>query len=104
MNEQQIKELFSDEAFVSSIMEMENPEDVQKALSAKGLELSLAEIKAIQEALSSNEGELSEDELEDVAGGVAFTAIISALIIGGAAAGGAFTAGKAVHKWTRRRW
>lgn len=51
MNEQQIKEIFSDEAFVNSILEMETPQDVQKALSEKGLDLSLEEINTIQNTL-----------------------------------------------------
>lgn len=104
MNEQQIKELFSDEAFTASILEMETPEEVQKALSDKGLELSLEEISTIQNSLLNNEGELSEDELENVAGGIAVTAVICGLIIGGAAAGGLFKMGKAVDNWTNRRW
>ena len=84
MNEQQIKEIFSDESFVNSILEMETPQDVQKALSEKGLDLSLEEINTIQNTLinNDNEGELSEDDLENVAGGVAVTTVICGLIIG----------------------
>lgn len=104
MSEQQIQELFSDEAFVTSILEMETPEEVQAALADKGLELSLEEISSIQNTLNTNEGELSEDELENVAGGIAITTVICGLIIGGAAASGGFNLGKAVHRWTRRRW
>lgn len=105
MNEQQIKEIFSDESFVNSILEMETPQDVQKALSEKGLDLSLEEINTIQNTLinNDNEGELSEDDLENVAGGVAVTTVICGLIIG-AAASGTFQLGKAIHNWTRRRW
>lgn len=106
MNEQQIKEIFSDEAFVNSILEMETPQDVQKALSEKGLDLSLEEINTIKNTLinNDNEGELSEDDLENVAGGVAVTTVICGLIIGAAAASGTFQLGKAIHNWTRRRW
>lgn len=104
MSEEQIKELFSDETFVASILEMETPEEVQKALSERGLDLSLEEINTIQNSLSNEEEELSEDQLEEVAGGFAVTTLVCGLIIGGAAAGGAFSLGKAVHGWTRRRW
>jgi predicted ribosomally synthesized peptide with nif11-like leader len=72
MNEEKIKELFTDEAFIASIAELETAEDVQKALSEKGLDLSIEEITAIQNALASNDGELSEDDLENVAGGSGF--------------------------------
>ena len=105
MNEQQIKEIFSDESFVNSILEMETPQDVQKALSEKGLDLSLEEINTIQNTLinNDNEGELSEDDLENVAGGVAVTTVICGLIIG-AAVGGTIKLGNSVNNWTRRRW
>jgi lactobin A/cerein 7B family class IIb bacteriocin len=106
MNEEKIKELFSDEAFVDSILEMETPEEVQKALSDKGVELSLEEIGTIKDTLASSDGELSENELEEVAGGVVITAttVICAAIIGSAAIGGTVSLGKAVNTWTRRRW
>lgn len=103
MTEQKIKEIFSDEAFVASLMEMETPEEVQKALAERGLDLSTEEIEKIRETAASQEGELSDDALEGVAGG-SLTAIICGLIIGGAAAGGLFSLGKAVNNWTRRRW
>lgn len=103
MNEQKIKEVFSDQAFVESMLEMETAEDVQKALAEKGLDLSLAEIQSIKNSLENTEGELSEESLENVAGG-SITAIVCGLIIGGAVAGGAFGLGKAVNNWTRRRW
>lgn len=104
MNEELLKELFSDEAFVASILEMETAEEVQKTLSEKGVELSLDEIATIKNTLSSEESELSEDELENVAGGAIITSIICGLIIGGAAIAGAVDLGKNVNNWTRRRW
>jgi len=103
MNEQKIKEIFADEAFVSSILEMETPEEVQKALADKGLDLSVDEINTIKESLSAEEGELSDEQLEDVSGG-SITAVICGLIIGGAALAGGVSLGKAINNWTRRRW
>ena len=101
MDEKLLKELFSDEAFVASILELETAEDVQAALKKKGVELSLDEITAIQKALvnSSEEAsaELSDDDLENVSGG-SVTAII------GAAVAGVIALGSAVHEWTNRRW
>ncbi len=104
MNEQKIKEIFSDEAFVASLMEMETPEEVQKALAERDLDLSIEDIEKIREMAASQEGELSDEALEGVAGGSLTVAIICGLIIGGAAAGGVFSLGKAVNDWTRRRW
>ena len=72
MNNEQLKELFSDEAFVTSILELETVEEVQKALADKGLELSIDEIITIKNTLANEETELSEDDLENVAGGGLF--------------------------------
>lgn len=69
MNDQQIEELFSDEVFMESLLELETPEGVQKALSDKGLDLSLEEITTIRDALLNNEGELSDGQLESISGG-----------------------------------
>ena len=59
MNEEQLKKLFSDDAFVASILEMETAEEVQKSLADKGLELSLDEIAIIKNTLNSVETQLS---------------------------------------------
>ena len=72
MNEQRMKEVFSDEAFVKSLFALETVEEVQAALKEKGVELSLEEINGIHDRLlvSINEnGELSLEQLENVAGG-----------------------------------
>ena len=81
MNEALINEIFSDEAFLKSLSEMETAEEVQAALKEKGLDLSIDDILKIQKTLTSQEnGELSEDEMENVAGGFAITAgIVSAI-------------------------
>ena len=82
---------------------METAEEVQAALKEKGLDLSIDDILKIQKTLTSQEnGELSEDEMENVAGGFAITAgIVSAIacVIGATASGGTF-----VHTFTRGRW
>ena len=75
MDEAKIKEVFSDEAFVNSLMELENVEDVQKALSEKGLDFSPEEIEAIRKGLVGEDEELGEDDLENVAGGVSVETI-----------------------------
>ncbi|MDR3332261.1 MAG: hypothetical protein LBT08_06500 [Synergistaceae bacterium] len=72
MDKAKAKEIFSDEAFVTSLLKLETAEEAQKALKARGLEVSLEEVKAIGDVLekaAENGGKLSEDELENVAGG-----------------------------------
>ena len=81
MNEQRMKELFSDEAFVKSLFAMETAEEVQAALKEKGVELSFEEINKIRDTILVNvneSGELALDELENVAGGVIATTIVVA--------------------------
>lgn len=100
MNEAKIKEVFSDEAFVKTLLEMDNAEDVQKAVSEKGIDLSLEEINTIQSTLASGE-ELNEDQLENVAGGFAVSAICALI---GAITGAVVGVGNGVDRWTSRRW
>ena len=87
MNEkaEQLKAVLSDEAFVKSCIEGENAEAVQKLFAGKGIEISQAELDLFKEMVSgmadgsltkeqlealAKDGELSEDELEQAAGGV----------------------------------
>jgi len=72
MNEQRINELLSDEAFVTSLAQMDTPEQVQAAFKAKGVEISKEELVEARDIMLSNindEGELSLTALDDVAGG-----------------------------------
>lgn len=106
MNEELLKEVLSDTDFAQSLLEMESPEDVQSALKNKGVDLSLEDITTIQNILANQaEGELSEDDLENVAGGS--LTIMSAIGIAGiisASVSGGIALGNKVHEWTRRRW
>ena len=88
MNVDKLKEVFSDEAFVKSLFELESAGEVQAALKEKGIEFSEEEIISIRDFLLKVEesditkeqlekwtvqledGELSEEELENVAGGI----------------------------------
>ena len=62
------EELLNDETFLKEISTMKNVEDVQKAFAAKGVTISVEELKAIKE------GKLSADALDNVAGGFKFGA------------------------------
>ena len=74
MNEAKIKEVFSEEAFVKELLEKETPEEVQKMLEKKDIELSIEEIVNLREMLierieKTQTEELSDDDLESVSGG-----------------------------------
>ena len=78
MNEERIKEVFSDEAFVKELFSRETPEEAQELLAEKDIDVSIEElvklkdliIAKLQAAESGESAELTEEELEDVAGGV----------------------------------
>jgi predicted ribosomally synthesized peptide with nif11-like leader len=106
---EKIQEVFADKEFVEKLLAMDTPEEVQAAVKEKGLELTLEEIeatkKSIVNSLEKNDSdEVSDDQLEQVAGGFAIT---TALVIAGAITAGATGAaalGSAVHRWTGGRW
>ena len=88
MNIERVKEVFADEAFAKSVFELETASEMQAALKEKGIELSEEEITSIQDVLmkvkngevtkeqiekwsvQSENGELSEEALELVSGGI----------------------------------
>lgn len=106
MIEERMKEILSDSQFARSLLEMDTVEEVQDALSKKGVELSKADIEAIRLALDNPEdSELNDEDLVNVAGGsLTVMAAIGIASIIGAACGGTVTLGNAVSNWTRRRW
>ena len=98
-----------DEAFVKSLFELETVAEVQAALKEKGIELSEEEILGIREFLikvesgeitqeqleiwqqQAKDGELSDEALEQVTGGIAVGLLVG-LIITGLAVDGLFLA------------
>ena len=87
MNEERIKEVFSDEEFVKELFSKETPEEAKALLEEKDIDFSVEDLIKLREILvaklqkseGSEEGELGEDELEDVSGGT-LTFIISVII------------------------
>ncbi len=110
MNEKQIKELFSDEAFLASILSLETPEEVQAALKEKGLDISLEEVNKIAQGITKmRDGTLSDDQLDDVSGGFAIAlatgvSIYSVLFTAGGVLGAGVGLGSMVDHFTNRRW
>ena len=71
--EEKFMELLNDQEFVEKLMATDEPGDVQSLLKENGVELTLEEIDSVRKMWNANmqpeEDELSEDSLEDVAGG-----------------------------------
>ncbi|MDR0886987.1 MAG: class IIb bacteriocin, lactobin A/cerein 7B family [Clostridiales Family XIII bacterium] len=106
MDEDKLKKALEDRDFVTKIISLETPEEVQAAFKEdKEIDISIEDIKATSEFIQNQtEGELDEDDLENVAGGFAISALVGGIIIAAAAASGSVTLGKAVNTWTRSRW
>ena len=87
MNEERIKEVFSDEEFVKELFSKETPEEAKALLEEKDIDFSVEDLIKLREIIiakmeqqaSSEEGELDEDELKDVSGGT-LTFIIALII------------------------
>ncbi len=83
-NEQLIREVCQDEAFMQSLLTLETPEAVQSALRGREVELSVDEIKAIREILvkkNDSGAELSEEELAEVTGGIYLALSAGAILL-----------------------
>ncbi|MBQ5851781.1 MAG: hypothetical protein IIW54_13365 [Lachnospiraceae bacterium] len=126
MENYKMKEIFADEAFVKSLMELESAAEVQEALKEKGIELTEDDIMALRDiilkveegelsreqleswAAQAEDGELPEEMLELVSGGL----LISSLLIGiaittaatGVAVGTTVGIGAGVVSAIKNRW
>ena len=88
MNEERIKEVFADEEFVKEFFSKETPEEAQAILAEKDIDVSIEELVAIkniideklQAAENGEDGELCDDDPENVAGGVLLTGTAFVLI------------------------
>lgn len=63
--------LLEDEAFINKILNAEDPEQVSALFAENGVTLSVKEVEILRSRLENTDNdELSEDQLENVAGGV----------------------------------
>ena len=107
MNEERIREVFSDEEFVSELLTKETPEEAQALLVEKDIDVSVEDlikikdimIKKVEAAENGESYELTEDELADIAGGEVVALIVMGVFLVGITA-------KLVHtaKGVRLRW
>ncbi len=94
-----LAKLEADKGLAEKIFGLETPEEVQSFLKTQGLEFSLEEIDSIKNALvkAVQKGELTDDDLDDVAGGIAATTVIAGI-------SATITAANFVHNVSRGRW
>jgi len=91
MNEGIIKEVFSDEEFVKELFSKETPQEAQALLAEKEIDMSIDELvklkdlvaAKLQAAENGESTEITEEDLADVAGGVAVLFAIMGLVVVG---------------------
>ena len=104
MNEERIKEVFSDEEFVKELFSKETPEEAQAMLAEKDIDLTVEELIQLRELIikkaqqTDDNEELGDDDLEDVAGGSVI--LLSIAVYGIAAIGVAAI----IHVFSNGRW
>lgn len=68
--EKKIEKLMEDKAFVAELAAMETVDDMAEALNARGVEITADELVQAQDVfLAKQNGELNEEDLDQVAGG-----------------------------------
>jgi hypothetical protein len=111
MNEEKIKEIFSDKAFVTELISLEAPAEIQALLKTKGIDLDLEQIEKGKEMVAEKlaqfasgedvfDDEIGDEDLGKVSGGaVTLTfVIVQAIVVG------VCTGIHEVHQVTRGRW
>ena len=81
---EKLQSLLKDEAFVERLLKM-TPEEVQKALEEEGVHFTVEEINQAGEAIKAiaeNDGELTEEALENVAGGGKLGKKVGSFVLG----------------------
>lgn len=97
--------LMEDKQFVEKMLSQAAPEDVQRLFTDSGVELTMEEVMALGAELErqfhNQNGELDENALEGVNGGVIITAATGWAIAKAVIAVG--SAGLAIYKWYKSR-
>ncbi len=80
MDSEKLQEVFSDKEYVKSIVQM-SAEDAAKSLNEKGVEVTANDLMKVRDFLVAHQnelqnGELSEESLAEVAGGISTGALI----------------------------
>ena len=98
--QKKLEELGKDEEFMKSLFAMSDPKDVQAALAQRDVDLTIEELIQIKDGINRylDEGEaafesdeLSEDDLENVSGGIAPLILIIIVLVSFAAGCGTIT-------------
>ena len=71
--------LVADKAFMEKLSKMESVEEITAALNEAGIEITVDEMdEGLEAFLASRNGELSEENLDSVAGGISVVGVVVA--------------------------
>ena len=88
MNEERIKEVFSDEEFVKELFSKETPEEAKALLAEKDIDISIEELVKLKDIIiaklqaveNGESAELTEADLENIAGGTFGISVVIAIV------------------------
>ena len=112
MEKEKIKKLFSDDGFINQLLSKETPEEVQLLLEEQDVFISIKEIIDFKEQIKhklaqitedNTEFELTEEEMEHIAGGVFPTMTIVPVMIAAMFSDAPVAIGEKVQN-VRERW
>ena len=106
---EKMADVFTDEEFLKKLFSLEEPEEVQAAFKEKGLHYTLEEIMGMRDFLVNapqENGELSDEQMEQVGGGILYAAAKGYLsgLVGGFLGAAVEDAYKAFKKKTGFKW
>lgn len=81
MNNDVLKKLMENEAAREELRKTKSPEELAEALKLYGIECTAEEIRSAMDATISNEGELSAESLDNVAGGIIWGGVAAIAVL-----------------------
>lgn len=68
-NKEKFEKLMQEEDFITKLLELQTPEEVQAEFKANGVEMSLEEVNEVVHELDSIVGLVADEDLSNVSGG-----------------------------------
>lgn len=68
-NKEKFEQLMQDEDFITKLLELQTPEEVQSEFSSSGVGLSLDEVNEVIHELDMIVGAVADEDLENISGG-----------------------------------
>lgn len=100
--QERINELMQDQAFADAFAAVTAPQEVVDLFGKNGIEVPMDLAEELFQPLLPDEGELSEDDLGDVAGGGSFGAAVGGAIGNGVFYGAGYL-GARLAKWDKKK-